>query len=146
MSSTRTCSSRPPIERRSDTRMHQEVLNALIAVGVRPDAKGNIKLYHSTPAVAAEAIRFELKLRPPAVADEPDPALRELQTRHGGFVYMASSPTIGEDLAHGEVLLEVTIPTTVDAEVSRVVDGRIEVVVQLPPGSSGLDLISADRA
>lgn len=125
--------------------MHQDVLDALAAVGVRPDSDGNITLYHATSAQAAPLIIDELALRPPAPEKETDPALRLLQEREGGFVWLASSPSIGQDLAAGQVVLEVIVPTSVPAELNRPPEGgRVDLAVQLRPGQA-LPLVSAKR-
>ena len=123
--------------------MHQDVLDVLAEVGVRPDNDGNVTLYHATSAQASPLIIDELALRPPAPDKEPDPALRLLQEREGGFVWLASSPSIGQDLAAGEVVLEVVVAASIPAELNRPPqEGRVDLAVQLRPRQA-LPLVSA---
>lgn len=125
--------------------MHQEVLDELAVVGVHPDTNGNIVLYHATSAQAAPLIIEELTLRPGTPEKEKDPALRQLQEREGGFVWLASSRTIGQDLAVGQVVLEVVVSANIPAELNRPPeDGRVDLVVGLRPGDA-LPLVSAKR-
>jgi hypothetical protein len=88
--------------------MPTETLAALAKVATRPDDDGIVRLYHATSREAADVIVRDKKLIPqPPV----DPAERELLRTHGygGYVYLASSPTIGDDLSGSEVVIAVGV-------------------------------------
>jgi hypothetical protein len=122
--------------------MDEEVLNLLAQGGVTPDPDGNLRLYHATTQSAAKAIVEQLELRP---RFDDDPAIRALQRRDGGEVYLASLPSIQADLG-AEALVAVRLPTTVSAELLRASIGdpaRVELVVQLSPGAA-LPLVTAE--
>jgi hypothetical protein len=88
--------------------MQTPTLAALASVGTYPDDNGSVRLYHATSSEAADAIVREKKLVPTAPADPAELAL--LRSRgFGGYVYLASSPAIGNDLAGSEVVVAVDV-------------------------------------
>lgn len=91
--------------------METPTLTALARVGTYPDDAGNVRLYHATSKESADAIVRDQKL----IASPPtDPAELALLRAHGygGHIYLASSPTIRDDLPGSEVVVAVDVPAT----------------------------------
>jgi hypothetical protein len=89
--------------------MNTPTLTALAEVGTYPDHDGNVRLYHATTSKAADAIVRDKQL----IATPPtDPADLALLRGHGygGYLYLASSPDIKDDLAGSEVVVAVHVP------------------------------------
>ncbi len=90
--------------------METPTLAALARVGTYPDDDGNVRLYHATSSQAADTIVRERKL---IATPPPDPAERALLRTHGhgGYIYLASSPAIRDDLSGSDVVVAVDVPT-----------------------------------
>jgi hypothetical protein len=119
-------------------------LRALAEVGTYPDDAGNVRLYHSTSAAAASSIIDEMRLVP----REPSDVAQRMLLRGRGYVYLSSSPTISQDLPHGEVVLAVDVAVALLPEAPlREQFGeppRVELELEVPMSSS-VPLVFADR-
>ena len=95
--------------------MRPEVLDALARQGAPVSADGTIRLYHATDKPGAAAIANTMSLLP---STPEDPVLRE---RVGSSIWLASRPSILDDLPGAEVVLAVTFQPelTPEAEVLR---------------------------
>jgi hypothetical protein len=125
--------------------MRDDVLGVLKQVGCLKDpVTGLIRLYHATSREAADLILAEGKLRPSVPTD---PAERQLM-RGGGSVFLASQPSILEELVDAAVILAVDVlAAAVPAEVIRPRWGtppRAELEVRLNEGLE-IDLAFADE-
>ena len=123
--------------------VNRDLLEALARVGTHVE-DGRLRLYHATTSDGAKAILNERCLRPKQAEDIAERMLQPNQ----GSIFLSSSPTIEEDLAHGAVLLAVDInPNSVEAELIR--DGygdppRVELRVDLSLDQT-LPLLFVDR-
>jgi hypothetical protein len=125
-------------------RVKSATLRALADVGTYPDDAGNVRLYHATSAHAAASILADMKLLPKA---PDDPAERMLLRGHG-YVYLASSSSIGRDLSQGSVVLAVDVAAeALPEEPLRAGWGespRVELELKMPMSDS-LPLAFVDR-
>jgi hypothetical protein len=119
-------------------------LRALANVGTYPDDAGNVRLYHATLSETANAIIAEMRLLPKAPRDPAEAML----LRGHGYIYLASSASIGRDLASGFVVLAVDVAAAaLPADPLREAWGeppRVELELKMPL-SAHLPLAYADR-
>lgn len=84
--------------------MRNDVLAALARQGAPVSNDGTIRLYHATRRSTGPAIEHDRELR---LAAPDDAALRVL--RPGGTIWLASRPSILDDLAVAQVVLAISI-------------------------------------
>lgn len=98
--------------------MRVEVLRALAEAGTSPSYYETLRLYHATSEEGAAGILEGRQLLP---ALPEDPAERILAKRGGGAgsVYVASSPSIADELPTGQVVLAIDVPEQTPAEIVR---------------------------
>jgi hypothetical protein len=130
---------------KEDGSMREDVLAALHDVGCWENKiTGTVRLYHATSHEAAHRILADGTLLP---APPEDLAERQLHPG-GGSVYLATQPSILDDLRDGDVVLAVdVIVSAMSAEILRPRRGnppRAELEVRLQPGEV-VELLFADK-